>query len=307
MCTSMAYTNSDFYFCRNMDLDYHFGEKIVITPRNAKLNFKHEKTIEHHYAIIGIATVIDSFPLYAEAVNEKGLCVSAQNFPGNAHYEKSPLENALNLAPYEVIPYILSSFATVSEVEKGLAHLKIIDTPFKSGIPTTPLHFLIADAHTSIVLETTRNGTKIHKNPLGIMTNNPPFEEQLAIFENYSHLTPVTPSENAHSLGLDLQGLPGDFSSSSRFIRLSILKKHLVPPTTNEETLSALFTLMSSVSIPKGLVKSKSATDHYTTYTCVINATKGIYYTKLPSSTEIKRTVMTEPDFNQTTIKEIEI
>ena len=307
MCTSMAYTNGDFYFCRNMDLDYRFGERLVITPRSAKLKFKHEKALEHHYAIIGIATVIDSFPLYAEAVNEKGLCISAQNFPGNAHYEKSPLENALNLAPYEIIPYILSTFATVSEVEKGLAHLKIIDTPFKSEIPTTPLHFFIADRSDSIVLETTRNGTKIHKNPLGVMTNNPPFDQQLAMFENYAHLTPVTPSENAHSLGLDLQGLPGDFSSSSRLVRLSILKKHLVPPTTQEETVSTLFALMSSVSIPKGLVKSKSATDHYTTYTCVINATKGIYYTKLPDTTEIKRTFLTEPSLNQSSLQEIKI
>ena len=307
MCTSMAYTNGDFYFCRNMDLDYRFGEKIVITPRSAPLNFKHEKTIEHHYAIMGTGMVVNSFPLYAEAVNEKGLCISAQNFPGNAHYEKSPCQNALNLAPYEIIPYILSSFGTVAEAEKSLSELVIVDTPFNDEISNTPLHFLIADANDSIVLETTKNGTKIHKNPVGIMTNNPTFDEQLITLENYEHLTPVVPNENAHSLGLDLQGLPGDFSSSSRFVRLSILKKHLAKPTTKDETVATLFALMSSVSIPKGLVKSKSGKEHYTTYTCVINATKGIYYTKLPNTTEIKRTVLTEPTLNLASLDEIEI
>jgi len=305
MCTSLTYNCGDFYFCRNMDLDYRFGEKIVIAPRSAPLSFKHEKSIEHHYGIIGTATVIDSFPLYAEAVNEKGLCISAQNFPGNAHYEKAPCQNALNLAPYEIIPYILSNFGTVAEAEKSLSKLTIVDTPFKDDIPTTPLHFLIADANDAIVLETTKNGTKIHKNPVGIMTNNPPFDEQLSILENYAHLTPVIPNENADSLGLDLQGLPGDFSSTSRFIRLSILKKHLAKPTTRDEAVATLFALMSLVSIPKGLVKSKSAKEHYTTYTCVINATKGIYYTKLPASTEVKTTFLSEPLLNLSTLQEI--
>ncbi len=272
-----------------MDLDYHFGEKIVITPRCYKIKLKHEKAIEHHYAMIGTATLKNGYPLYAEGANEKGLCISAQNFPGNAYYHKTTSEGALNLAPYEVILYVLSNFATVADAKKQLKSLRIVDTPFDDETPTTPLHFFIADENESITLEPTKNGTKIYKNPVGILTNNPPFEKHLEALENYAHLIPKIPQKNATSLGLDLQGLPGDFSSSSRFIRLSILKKYMQEPQNKDATLSAVFRLMSAVSIPKGLVKAKGADEHYTTYTCVINATKGIYYLSTPDTIEIKR------------------
>ena len=73
MCTCITYKNGDFYFGRNLDLEYTFGEQVVITPRNYELKFRKLPSIFHHYAMIGMATVAQNYPLYAEAVNEKGL------------------------------------------------------------------------------------------------------------------------------------------------------------------------------------------------------------------------------------------
>ena len=88
MCTCIAYENGDFYFGRNMDLDYSIGEQIILTPRNYILKFRKLDPAEKHYAMAGMAASEDTFPLYAEAVNEKGLFMAGLNFPQNAVYQE---------------------------------------------------------------------------------------------------------------------------------------------------------------------------------------------------------------------------
>lgn len=288
MCTSLAFNTNDFYFGRNMDLDYHFGEKIVITPKEFCLTYKHERAEKTKYAIIGMASVQDNYPLYAEGANEKGLCISALNFEGNAHYEKEK-EGKINLAPYEIIPYILSKCATVNEAQKSLENLQITDTPFSEKTGVSPLHWHIADKERSIVLESTKNGVKIYNNPVGILTNNPPFDFHLKNLSLYNHLKLTPPQINDTSLGLSMYGMPGDFSSPSRFIKLSMLKKYVICDPDEVSSVNTIFRMMYSVSPIKGCVLTKESKPHYTTYTCVINATKGIYYYTADTSLEIKK------------------
>ena len=124
MCTSLAFKTNDFYFCRNMDLDYRFGEKVVVMPRGYKLTLKHEIPRNTKYAIIGMATVHNGYPLYADGANERGLCVSALSFEGEGKYNDI-MPGRLNLTSYEVIPYILSSCASVDEACRHLKNVQI--------------------------------------------------------------------------------------------------------------------------------------------------------------------------------------
>lgn len=286
MCTSLAFKTNDFYFGRNMDLDYHFGERVVVTPRDYKLPLKHHSQIYVKHAMIGMATVQNEYPLYAEGVNEKGLCISALNFEGNAYYGK-PITDKLSLASYEIIPYILATCATADEAEKVLKAVQITDTPFSDDIGVSPLHWHIADKTRSIVLESTKEGIKIHENPVGVLTNNPPFDFHLKTLSLYNHLKPKPPADGDTSLGLSMLGLPGDFSSPSRFIRLSILSRITKCNGDEKESLATLLRLMLCVSPLKGTTLTKDEKDHYTTYTCLINATKGIYYWTSSMSLEI--------------------
>lgn len=302
MCTSLTFKTNDFYFGRNMDLDYHFGEKIIITPRNYSLNFKHEKTVEKHYAMLGMACVKGGYPLYAEGVNEKGLCVSALNFQGNAYYNPHPIENALNLASYEIIPYILSKFSSVEEVKKAFVALQIIDTPFDLETETSPLHWHIADKSESITLESTKSGVKIYQNPIGILTNNPTFDFHLKNIEQYARLVPSVQNNDEFSLGLGMYGLNGDFSSASRFIRLTILKKYSISDDSESSSVDTAFRLLNSVAVIKGCVLTKDGKPHYTIYTCVINATKGIYYYKLYNELPLKSASINDVDLNSDTL-----
>ena len=72
MCTAAVYQTKDFYFGRNLDFEFSYGDEITITPRNYPFHFRNAGTIPNHYAMIGMAHVADNYPLYYDAVNEKG-------------------------------------------------------------------------------------------------------------------------------------------------------------------------------------------------------------------------------------------
>ncbi len=193
MCTSIAMTTKDFYFGRNMDLDYQFGEHVVITPRNYPFQFRRAGMLKKHYAMIGMATVEENYPLYAEAVNEKGLCMAGLNFPDNAYYPKQAQCGKENISQFELIPWILGKCSSVEEAKRLLNITCLIDIPFKSDMPVAPLHWHIADKNGSIVLEAMKNGIHVYDNPVQVMTNNPPFEFQMTNLGQYLNLTVDSP------------------------------------------------------------------------------------------------------------------
>ena len=120
MCTALAMSGKDRYFGRNLDLEYSYIETITITPRNFPFAFRKKETIAHHYAMIGTAYVRDGYPLYYDATNEKGLSMAGLNFPGNAVYKPYVIGRE-NVAPFELIPWILGQCATVKEAKEKLS------------------------------------------------------------------------------------------------------------------------------------------------------------------------------------------
>ena len=86
MCTAISYKAKDFYFGRTLDYECSYGEEVVITPRHYQFSYSHMGECTTHYAMIGMAHVAEEYPLYYEAVNEKGLGMAGLNFVGNACY-----------------------------------------------------------------------------------------------------------------------------------------------------------------------------------------------------------------------------
>ena len=87
MCTAATYYAKDHYFGRNLDLEFSYHEEITIVPRSYPFIFRKCEDINHHYAMIGTAFVVEGYPLFYDAVNEKGLGIAGLNFPGNAAYK----------------------------------------------------------------------------------------------------------------------------------------------------------------------------------------------------------------------------
>ena len=80
MCTAVTYKTKDFYFGRTLDYEFSYGNEVTITPRNYPFKFRHTDILKNHFAIIGMAHVANGYPLYYDAINEKGLGMAGLNF-----------------------------------------------------------------------------------------------------------------------------------------------------------------------------------------------------------------------------------
>lgn len=287
MCTSIAMTAGDFYFGRNLDLEYAFGEQVAITPRRYPIAFRMAGELARHHAMIGMATVADGYPLYAEAANEKGLCIAGLNFPQNAFYPAEKANDKANVSPFELPLWVLGQCESVAQARALLERTHLVAVNFSDAMPLAPLHWHIADRESSVVLECMRDGMHIHDNPVGVLTNNPPFDFQMNNLRQYMGLTSGEP-ENTLGPGLELTpfgrgfgaiGLPGDFSPASRFVKAAFLRMNSVCEENQERCISQFFHLLDAVAMPRGAVRAGERWD-ITTYSCCINAGKGIYYYK---------------------------
>ena len=308
MCTAITYRTADFYFGRNLDLEYSHGESVTITPRNYKFRMRNGDSISKHYALIGIAAISDDYPLYYEAANEKGLCIAGLNFPGNAtYYPHAALKE--NIAPFELIPWILCQCSTVSEALTHIKRMNLWHHSFSEMFPLSPLHWLLADGSRSVVLEPLSTGLRIYENPTGVLTNNPPFDYHMYNLANYLQLTAQAPQNSfsrnlkltPYSLGMGSIGLPGDMSSASRFVRAVFTKENSISGTSEMESISQFFHILSSVSQPRGLTCVKDTEYEFTQYSCCCNASKGIYYYRTYENSQITAVNMHRVDLNGTT------
>ena len=274
MCTAMTFRSRDHYFGRTLDYEVSFGESVVVTPRHFPLNFRKMPALDRHYAIIGMATVAEGYPLYYDAVNEKGLAMGGLLFAGCAEYHPFSPEKE-NIASFELIPWLLGQCADLREVKNLLGRCNLMEMDFSQRLPSTPLHWLIADREGAITLESVGEGLKIYENPVGVLTNSPGFDYQQTRLADYGRLTPE--EKPGYSRGLGAYGLPGDWSSSSRFVRAAFVRQHSRCEAGEAESVAHFFRMMQTVAVPKGCVRLDSG-DAHTIYTCCCNQDRGIYY-----------------------------
>ena len=286
MCTAITYRTKDHYFGRNLDLEYSYNETVTITPRNFPLKFRHNQTMSNHYAIIGMAYVVNDYPLYYDAINEKGVGMAGLNFPDNAEY-KAITNGKDNISSFELIPWVLGRCKNLQEVKELLENAVITNEAFSRELLPTPLHWIICHNDTSIVVEQGKNGLKIYDNPVGVLTNNPPFEYQMLWLNNYLNVS-TKETDNRfsekitlvpYSNGMGGIGLPGDLSSASRFARASFVKLNSVSGVTEKESISQFFHILSSVEQQRGCVNLDNEYE-ITVYSSCCNLDKGIYYYK---------------------------
>lgn len=281
MCTAITYNCQDFYLGRNLDYEHSFSEKIVITARDFCISLRHAEDIFSHYAIIGMGIVSNNFPLYFDAANEKGLSVAGLLFPHFSCYHP-PREDKVNIASFEFIPYILSVCKSVAEAKEILSDINITSTHFSDEFPPTPLHWIIADGKECVTVESGKDGVTVCDNPVGILTNAPPFPSQMSNLRNYINLSPYPPKTDLphYSRGLGGVGLPGDLSSQSRFVRASFTRQNSPKLENEQKCVSQFFHILESVLMVRGSVFTEKGEMEISHYSSCINASKGIYYYK---------------------------
>ena len=285
MCTAATYKTDGFYFGRTLDYEFSYGDEIVVMPRRFPLAFRGGAALPEHYALLGMAHVADGCPLYYDAMNEKGLCMAGLNFVGNAVYA-APRGDEGDVAQFEFIPWVLAQCASVSEARALLAKTNLTGTPFSAQLPAAQLHWLLADQHQAVVIESMADGLHIYDNPVGVLTNNPPFPQQLFQLNNYMSLSPRQPENRfapqlplaPYSRGMGALGLPGDLSSASRFVRVAFTRMNAVCGDSETESVSQFFHILGSVEQQRGCCEVRDGQYEITLYTSCCNAARGIYY-----------------------------
>lgn len=307
MCTAATYKTKNFYFGRTLDYEFSYGDEITVTPRNYAFNFRHTSACTSHYAIIGMAHIVGNYPLYYDAINEKGLGMAGLNFVRNAVYAK-PVSGKENIAQFEFIPYILGKCANINEAKSLLASINLTDTPFSEKLPTAQLHWIIADENGCITVESMADGLHIYDNPVGVLTNNPPFETQMFMLNNYMSLSPKQPQNtfanglalNSYSRGMGALGLPGDLSSASRFARVAFTKMNSISADSENESVSQFFHILGSVDQQRGCCEVSEGKYEITIYTSCCNTTKGIYYYTTYNNHQISAVDMRKENLDST-------
>lgn len=294
MCTAAAYRTNHLYFGRTLDNDVTYGEKVTVTPRNFPLTFRYAGRIDTHFAIIGMAHISKGYPLYYDAMNEKGLCMAGLNFTGNAVYRK-PIYEKSNIAQFELIPWILGKCQAVEDAVKLLKNTNVTDDSFSENLPVSELHWIVADKNRTVTVEAVSDGLRIYENPADVLTNNPPFDKQLFSLNNYMHLSPHNPENlfsdkitlSKYSRGMGAMGMPGDLSSQSRFIRGAFTNLNSIKCKTEDESVNQFFHILNTVEQVKGCCILENGKYEFTAYTSCCCADSGVYYYSTYSNRQI--------------------
>ena len=274
MCTAISTRGRHHLFGRTLDLERSYGEGLVVTPRKAPLTFRHEERMESHLALMGVGMVRDGFPLYFDAVNEAGLGMAALNFSGSGVYHKAQRGKG-NPASFELIPFLLARYRTVEEVLTYLRSANVTDEAFTPELLATPLHWLLADKERAVTVESVAEGLRLYDNPFGVLTNDPPFPYHAWRVRDCMQVGSVSPENRLcpaielepYSRGMGGMGLPGDYSSSSRFVRAVFAGFHTDPAEDEQGEISRLFHMMDTVATPAGCVRTREGQSVRTVYT----------------------------------------
>ncbi len=259
-------------------------------------------------------------PVFVDGLNEKGLHVGLFYFPGYAGYQSiAAAEEDRALAPHELAGFLLGTCANVGEAVEAARDVRVGAVVFKEFGFVPPVHFIVNDASGhAAVLEHVRGELKVHRNPLGVLTNSPTFDWHMINLSNYVNLTvsnvpPLDFDEmelQALGQGAGLLGLPGDFTPPSRFVRAAVFSRSALPVDTAREGVLQSFHILNQFDIPKGATRSvgkgKPLAD-YTLWTAASDLKNLRYYFRTFDNSRIRMIELKTLDPDAKDVKTIPI
>lgn len=290
MCTGIRFTDAEgaMYFGRNLDWTQGYGERVVATPPAATIPpaFERDDDPAVGHAVIGMGIVVAGIPLYFDCGNDAGLAVAGLNFPHSARYAAEPRQGSVNVAAYEFPFWIARTFSSLDEVRAALASVTVVAKPVNEHLPVANLHWLIGDATGSIVVECMEEGMRVWENDADVLTNEPDFGWQRTNLRNYLTLTDEDPDAAAWGAmklapfgsGLGMQGIPGDYSGPSRFVKAAFVNSHYPAQKGEAANVTRLFRTLGSVAVPEGAAKMADGSHEKTLYTSCFSPATMTYY-----------------------------
>lgn len=282
---------------RTMEFGFDIQSNIVMVPAGTKITTLSSNpnnkgfTYKTKYGFGGANALNKNIVL--DGLNEKGLYFGAFYFAGVAEYTKLSDKNQNKaISSEELGNYILGNFSTIDEMIKGIKSITVVGTHIAEIDRVAPLHYAVTDASgKSVVLEYTAQGLTIHENKIGVVTNNPVYDWHMTNLRNYIGLSAKNKSSvtiNGVTLtptgqGSGMIGLPGDYTSPSRFVRAASFVNASLPSKNADEAVFRAFHILNAFDIPKGVIRehaNNEVSTDYTVWTSVADTKNKDYYFK---------------------------
>lgn len=330
-CTSFTLKaeNGDVVYGRTMEFALPLQSQLIVIPRNLAIGAvgpdgKAGSGLDYttKYGATGANGL--GLPVLVDGINEKGLAAGLLFFPGLAEFQDVTPEDAKNsIASYELATYILTQFATVDEVKAGLPRIKVNRAPQDTFKMAVPIHATVHDAAgNSIVIEYVGGELRIIDNPTSVMTNAPQFPWHLGNLSQYANVS-AKPGQSftingksfaPWSSGTGMNGLPGDMSSPSRFVRASFYVANAPAMKDAAEGLTIASHLLNQFDIPPGAVRTAEggagggvAGYEVTEWTSTADLKNGIYRIQTFGNPQVRQLSMSALDLDAKEVRFVPI
>lgn len=277
-CTSFALDTLDQKHLLGRTYDFFGnleGNKLTFTPRiyptQLEINKEKSKIINGKYSFLGMSVIGLVNPIMVDGINEKGLMGALLNYPQYAIYNTQKGEHQINIHPAFFLNYILSQCKTIEDIVEKCKGLNFVNDTIQGE--EMSVHYILSDTTgETIIVEPDKKGIIIHRNTIGVLTNSPDYIWQRTNLSNYVgvtnlHKPPQTIiNYQVNGFGEGVGGgfgLPGDYSSPARFVKIAFLKEFMVKPQDEIDGITKMFHNFATVDIPEGILKECEEKEHY--------------------------------------------
>lgn len=258
-CTSVVLNKTPgiVVTARTMDFDSDLGSKICFRPKNTAVTDPNVKFTKGSFQALSWTSkydsvVVDGFdlPAYADGMNSEGLAV-ATLWQYETEAAKEVKANTKGMSNVTLVQYVLDNAKDVDEAKKLISQLSLFMSTYNGA--EMLLHWTITDKSGKTVAVELKDGTPKFFDScttIGVMTNSPTYDKQLA---NLEQQATVRATDIATPL-------PGDFRSTSRFVKAAYLVSTTPTLKTADEGMRAAMQILHNVEVPKGAQDTGSYT-----------------------------------------------
>ncbi|EON77556.1 Choloylglycine hydrolase [Lunatimonas lonarensis] len=254
---------------RTMDFSIEIPANQWIFPRGMKRSGEvGPNSIEwvSKYGSLGVSTWDIAI---ADGMNEKGLVANMLWLVESDYPSFNKDGDTKGMAISLWAQYVLDNFATVAEAveELGKESFAVVSDFIPGTDKFTTVHLSISDSGgDNAILEYIEGRLVIHHDPsYTVMTNDPPYEQQLAISKYWQNIPGKT-------------FLPGSVTAADRFVRASFFIESIPQTEDTRIAVAGVFSVIRNVSVPYGFQIEGYPNLSTTRWRCVADQKNLVYY-----------------------------
>lgn len=256
---------------RSLDYPAVMGFALCVIPRGLERTAVTDtpgapsKAWSTKHGVVGLS-IVNFDAAMIDGMNTAGLSAHLLYMVGGFFHPAEFAGDGTDVSQLELVSFLLSTCATIAEVREALAETNVWG--WSAGMPfVPPVHVLVHDREGSVAIEFRPEGMVIVDNPTSIATNSPYLDWHLVNLNNYVGISAENPEAKvmrprvgglkvrALGVGWGLQGLPGDYSGPSRFVRANALLTLATTPRDSREAEMLTLHVLNTFDVPAGVVK----------------------------------------------------